>query len=54
MATIDFTPGARVGRYEIVEQIGTGGMAEVYLARGPGEMRVAIPIAATFDDLGDR
>ncbi|MEO7092884.1 MAG: serine/threonine-protein kinase, partial [Polyangiales bacterium] len=45
MATIDFTPGSLVGRYEIVRKIGAGGMAEVYLARvrnGPPEARVAI------------
>ena len=33
MSTIDFSPGSVVGRYEILKRIGTGGMAEVYLAR---------------------
>ena len=45
MSLIDFTPGAIVGRYEIVDKIGAGGMAEVYLGRprsGPADARVAI------------
>jgi serine/threonine protein kinase len=43
VATIDFTPGSTVGRYEIVERIGEGGMAEVYLGRVRHEgTRVAI------------
>jgi serine/threonine-protein kinase len=38
-----FTPGARVGRYDIVKKIGAGGMAEVFLARRrDGEGTVAI------------
>ena len=43
MSNIDFTPGAIVGRYEIIERIGAGGMAEVFLGkdRRNGE-RVAI------------
>lgn len=35
MTVIDFSPGALVGRYQIVERIGEGGMAEVFLARSP-------------------
>lgn len=29
-------PGARVGRYRLIERIGAGGMAEVFAARGEG------------------
>jgi serine/threonine protein kinase len=39
---IDFTPGALVGRYRIVERIGEGGMAEVYLGHATDGTRVAI------------
>ena len=39
---IDFTPGALVGRYRIVERIGEGGMAEVYLGQASDGTRVAI------------
>jgi hypothetical protein len=42
---IAFTPGAIVGRYEIVRRIGAGGMAEVYLGRvrnDPAGAQVAI------------
>lgn len=42
MGIIDFTPGALVGRYRIVERIGEGGMAEVYLGRASDGTRVAI------------
>ncbi len=45
VSTIAFTPGSIVGRYEILERIGTGGMAEVYLAHlrdAPKESRVAL------------
>jgi hypothetical protein len=43
VSTTAFTPGAHVGRYEIVKRIGAGGMAEVFLAnRRDGEGRVAI------------
>jgi len=45
VSTTGFTPGSIVGRYEILQRIGAGGMAEVYLARpraGPSDARVAI------------
>jgi hypothetical protein len=45
VSTADFTPGSIVGRYKILERIGTGGMAEVYLGRvvtGPPGALVAI------------
>src|SRR5919108_3552749 len=32
-------PGERLGPYEIVRQLGSGGMAVVYLARGPKHQR---------------
>src|SRR2546426_8705175 len=39
------SPGARLGRYEIVGLIGTGGMGEVYRARDPRlERDVAIKV----------
>jgi len=42
VGTIDFRPGSIVGNYEIVEQIGEGGMAEVYRARSRSGQCVAI------------
>ena len=45
MSIADFTPGSIVGRYKILQRIGTGGMAEVYLGRvvtGPPGSLVAI------------
>ena len=40
--TDGFTPGAIVGRYEILRLLGAGGMAEVYLAQAADGERVAI------------
>jgi hypothetical protein len=33
----DLGPGAMIGRWEIIKRIGSGGMADVYLARARGE-----------------
>ncbi len=42
-----FRKGDLVGRYEIVDALGTGGMGEVYLARDPElERKVAIKVVA--------
>jgi serine/threonine protein kinase len=38
-------PGTRVGRYAIVQRIGAGGMAELFLARQDGPRRFAKPVA---------
>jgi hypothetical protein len=35
--TSNLTPGGMVGRWEIIRRIGSGGMADVYLARARGE-----------------
>jgi tRNA A-37 threonylcarbamoyl transferase component Bud32 len=35
--TNDLAPGAMIGRWEIIKRIGSGGMADVYLARAKGE-----------------
>jgi len=37
-------PGAHVGAYEIVEELGRGGMARVYLARSPERPEVALKV----------
>ena len=40
-------PGTRLGRYEILALIGTGGMGEVYRSRDPRmERTVAIKVSA--------
>ena len=33
----NFGPGAMIGRWEIIKRLGSGGMADVYLARSKGE-----------------
>ena len=33
----DTSPGATIGRWEVVKRLGSGGMADVYLARSKGE-----------------
>src|SRR5215211_3829929 len=46
--SMSLTPGARLGQYEIVAQIGAGGMGEVYRARDTKlERDVAIKILST-------
>lgn len=37
MVTTNLAPGSMVGRWEIIKRIGSGGMADVYLARARGE-----------------
>jgi eukaryotic-like serine/threonine-protein kinase len=37
-------PGAHVGPYEVVQQLGRGGMARVYLARSPERPEVALKV----------
>jgi serine/threonine protein kinase len=36
--------GTRLGRYEIVSQIGAGGMGEVYLARDTTELERTVAV----------
>ena len=53
---MSLTPGSKLGPYEILGQIGAGGMGEVYRAKDPRLGRdVAIKVLpATFSEDGDR
>jgi serine/threonine protein kinase len=50
MDMLSIQPGSRLGRYEIVEQIGRGGMATVFKALDPELGRaVAVKVLSVFD-----
>ncbi len=36
MGRADLSPGLRIGRYELIQRLAVGGMAEIYLARATG------------------
>jgi Tol biopolymer transport system component len=48
---VSLTPGTRLGQYELLEQLGTGGMGSVYRAHDPKLQRtVAIKVLAKQDE----
>src|SRR5690606_14945857 len=49
-------PPSRLGRYEVIERLGIGGMAEVLLAvrRGPGGFSKAVALKRVLPSLTER